>query len=779
MALKSNATEYGIKTNLARLLATENITLEHRPGVPTAWFDIKNRQLVLPVWEGISENLYDMLVVHETGHALDTPLDKWMKAVKDLAEKHYKDAKTRKLAEDSIRGFINVVEDARIDKRQKRRYPGAKRDYIVGLKELYDRDFFGINGKDVNTLTFIDRANLYFKGGMTMLPLKFTKEEQGYIDRMDKAETFDEVIDIVNDIYTYARTNGQMQQQNKTLKLVITDDDGSEGDDMDGLELDDFDEIEDRRTKSGDEDGEGKDDKEGKEGKDGEGKSKSGEGKDGNGDGKGKGKGAADQQSKTGKEGQGNAVSRTIDKVVNVLKGKTATKAGTGAGPGDVPEHFIPESKTEAAAQRSIEKLVMQVDANYIYLKTPTFITKNIVDDFSVVIPAIERSCRSFDRRKLETQYMEWRKAEQDTITFMVKEFEMRKAADQHARIKISKTGVLDTNKLHSYKYNDDIFRRMATLPDGKNHGFVIILDWSGSMQSDLLNTMKQLMSLAMFCKRVNIPFDVYLFRTRCNEDTRESANQSMPDNMALTFGHFKLRNVLSSRMPLSMLNRAQFMLWAMANHVQASCDPMGGTPLNASIMALHDVVNAFQKKHRVQIVSTIIMTDGVSDTGVGWHGQTVPPVKKGGNKYFLRDQTSGKTYSLPGDPQRMYAENTHFFLEILKERTKSNLIGFYLLQGNLQGAAGVVGAEKLKPKAVQDAWVKNGFVGVPAVGYDEYFIIDTAKMGQVANLGAEVNKGGTSNDALTKAFAAFQDKKSVNRQLVKKFMDRVSNIVK
>ena len=61
----------GVKTNLAKLLATENLVVEHA-NVETASFDVVNRVLTLPVWEA-SENVYDMLVGHEVGHALYTP----------------------------------------------------------------------------------------------------------------------------------------------------------------------------------------------------------------------------------------------------------------------------------------------------------------------------------------------------------------------------------------------------------------------------------------------------------------------------------------------------------------------------------------------------------------------------------------------------------------------------------------------------------------------------------------------------------------------------------
>ena len=68
----------------------------------------------------------------------------------------------------------------------------------------------------------------------------------------------------------------------------------------------------------------------------------------------------------------------------------------------------------------------------------------------------------------------------------MVKEFEMKKSADAYARATTSKTGMLDMGQLHTYKYNDDIFAKVTTLPGAKNHGLVMFLDWSGSMAGNL-----------------------------------------------------------------------------------------------------------------------------------------------------------------------------------------------------------------------------------------------------------------------------------------------------
>ena len=93
------------------------------------------------------------------------------------------------------------------------------------------------------------------------------------------------------------------------------------------------------------------------------------------------------------------------------------------------------------------------------------------------------------------------------TISYMVKEFEMKKAADQYARASTSKTGKLDLSKVHTYKYNDDLFAKVTTLPGATNHGMVIFLDWSGSMWHNLEGTVKQLYNLLWFCQRVKIPF--------------------------------------------------------------------------------------------------------------------------------------------------------------------------------------------------------------------------------------------------------------------------------
>ncbi len=58
-----------IKGQLAKLLATEDLVVEHRQ-VETAMFNVHTRVLTLPMWKKASNIVVDMLIGHEVGHAL-------------------------------------------------------------------------------------------------------------------------------------------------------------------------------------------------------------------------------------------------------------------------------------------------------------------------------------------------------------------------------------------------------------------------------------------------------------------------------------------------------------------------------------------------------------------------------------------------------------------------------------------------------------------------------------------------------------------------------------
>lgn len=727
---------FEIKSQLAKLLATENITVQHKTNVSTAMFDVKDRILTLPVWQNISEDLYDMLVVHEVGHALDTPCEGWKEAVENIANKHHDNAASDS-AKSAVRDFLNVIEDARIDKRQKRRYPGSKRNYLAGYKELNDRNFFGINGKELSSLSFIDRINLYFK--TIGIHIQFSSEEKSFIHRISNAETFDEVIQLTDEIYAYAKQKHEEQKSQTAQNDLNEETEEGEEDESRSESIPDQSDTDDTEL--------------------------------------------SDSKSFDSDDALDSEDDEDFEEDESDIQGQE-----TSAGESDGDD--VPQSITEQAARKSLETIVRSDDIDYVYCHIPKFNLTNVIDDYTKVLadldeykfytnPYYNPHYNAFGKDLTIEKFREWKRKENDTISFMVKEFEMKKAADYHSRITVSKTGVIDTNKLHAYKYNEDIFRRLSVLPQGKNHGFVMVLDWSGSMVDNLEATVKQLISLTMFCKRVQIPFEVYLFRN-ANYQERETIQKNgglyEKKNGAVQFGEFKLRNILSSRMNAATLNKAyEYLHFLSFNRV--GCDIMDSTPLNQAIIALEEIVNNFQRKNKLQIVNTIILTDGSSDPTEGVYFDQAAKEQyvkdesfKRRKVYILRDEKTKRTYVT----DLRWNETTTTLLKILKTRTGCNLIGFYLNNGPLRNLTHIADYTWLQLPEVVKVWKDDKFLALTNQGYDEYYVLNTTRRGN--NVSGDLNINADMTKAkIAKEFIRFSEKKTINRVLLSKFISRVS----
>ena len=147
------------KTQLAKLLATENITVRQTSEAKTASFDVRNRVLTLPNWNFDDTVVLDLLIGHEVGHALWTLDTDWESA----------------LAKGLHKGITNVVEDARIEKRIKQRYPGLIRCMVSGYRILESKGFFYDDIDSIEHMGLIDRINLHFKlGAMANIPFSET-----------------------------------------------------------------------------------------------------------------------------------------------------------------------------------------------------------------------------------------------------------------------------------------------------------------------------------------------------------------------------------------------------------------------------------------------------------------------------------------------------------------------------------------------------------------------------------------------------------------------------
>ncbi len=179
-----------VKGSLAKCLATENLIIEHKK-VPTAMFDVDRRVLTLPTWDKASATVYDLLVGHEVGHALFTDNIDWTKDYPEVPK-----------------DFVNVLEDVRVERLMKKKYPGLSRTFYNGYNELNSDDFFSTKEENLDELTFIDRINLYYKIG-AFHNIAFSDEENEFLTRAIKTETFDEVLQLAREITEFVQYKRQ------------------------------------------------------------------------------------------------------------------------------------------------------------------------------------------------------------------------------------------------------------------------------------------------------------------------------------------------------------------------------------------------------------------------------------------------------------------------------------------------------------------------------------------------------------------------------------------
>jgi len=446
----------------ARLLATENLSVV-RANAKTASFDIVSRVLTIPLWKNMTPEIEDMLIAHEVGHALYTGME-YMAPIKEFPK---------------LKSYMNVLEDVRIEKLIKRTYPGLRKRMSDGYKQLIDRDFFGINQiQNMDELLLVDKINLYFKVGLTS-GVKFIPEEKVFVDRAERTETIDEVVQLAKDIYEYSLK--KHKEEKESLSIDDLEIGGDDDDEYVFMDADTDYELIERNSSEEDE-------------------------------------------SDTSLKKQGNRSEYSETESEDDL-----------------------ESKTESAMQRKLEDLADQ-ETRYTYWKFDNFYVRDVVVGYKTILEETLTDTQyhenyvseylkygNFDikyyhkraQEKLDN-YNKFVTETTRTVNYLIKEFEMKKSAQLYKRARIAKTGALNLNKLYAYKLHEDLFKQVTILPQGKNHGMIMLLDWSASMQKVLHDTLEQVISLASFCKRIGIPYRVLAFSSSHFEDRYRRSNPAV-----------------------------------------------------------------------------------------------------------------------------------------------------------------------------------------------------------------------------------------------------------
>lgn len=698
-----------VKGTLARLLATENLIIEHRK-ITTAYFDVERRLLALPIWKDATGDVYDLLVGHEVGHALYTPMEDFGTAPKD---------------------YVNVLEDARVERKMKVTYPGLRKSFYAGYRELNTRDFFGISDRDVSKMNLIDRINLHFKLGIIdTCTIPFTEEELVWVDRVANTSTFADVVQLAEELYGYAKQKAEEEIPNQ---LPPTQSGGGSTPEMGDTEY---------------------------------------------------------EPSHGELESDGTSTSSTFDNDSNQnnsADGQQQVDSNSGG-----PIDDVEVSETNRAWDQKQSDLVDDDAKEWIYLDLPKIKLDRVILPWQVIHKDLTEYFLPSELRFDFTfgKYEDYKKSAQKSVNYLVKQFEMKKSADAYARASVSKTGVINTNSLHKYKLTDDIFKKVTSIPDGKNHGLIFQLDWSGSMQNVMMDTIRQLYNLIWFCRKVQIPFQVYAFQD--GDTWAEDPKVETKPNTLHVSSEFRLLQLFSSKMNNKQLDQQMRNVWAQCwgmcgssyGHGYVGTYGLGSTPLAEAVICTRQIVSEFRKVERVQKVNVICLTDGEanpmkyvvgerSSARYGDHWITDHLCHNNFKIFILRDPVTGYQRKLSTSPYATTQEIVSFFREV----TDYNWIGFRIANKTdtnrmVRSSLGDRDSDK-----VMSTWAKERYVALEnGCGFDvQYFLPDKYIGSGTEDLEVKCKGEVATKSELQRAFKKHMGSKMTNKTMLNKFVEVIA----
>lgn len=727
------------KSILAKLLASENITISHQ-NVKTSYFNLKDRVLVCPIWKEMDGNLYDLLLGHEIAHALYTPAVGWRDAI-------YKTPDGQVMPPE-FKDILNVLEDARIEKKVKRKYPGLSKSFFLAYKNLNELNFFGIKEvEDINELNLIDKINLHCKLG-TNVSLQFNSAELEIIQEVESLETWDQVVELAWKLFQMQESSGIKVGEASVETVYIFDPDAEETGEV---------VIE-------------------------HGPSKSQSSDDGS---------SSNSDSKNNEEKP--AAPEPEKASLGIILQKQEVAADGGSSSSSSFASSVVGSMTDRSFREKEKQLIS--DSGEIYILTlPEENLNNIILNNDDVISDLER----FIRKQVITRYdilsrdavKNFNSRNKKVIYNILKEFNLKKAAAEYVRTQISKTGELDMTKLYRYKFVNNIFRKMETHQKGKSHGIVMFVDFSGSMQNIFRNTIEQMLILVSFCRLAQIPFDVYGFSNGYYRSESlhkiKGSHQFESDSSTELFIHnpdFHLKHLISSNLKAKEYKKAFAALAVTCNEynnpdssTQFDWTDAGialyGTPFVETLLASRTIIRKFKEQTKVDIVNVIYLTDGEGNIGTMHYPRHINPDKD--TIYFVDKKTQTKVKK----SFNQYSEQ-EALTELVRSATDCKHIGFYLCRVQyMKDILYFISTNNSMPEkertALQKCIKNNNYFAYPNIGYDKYFYIKSSTS-NVQDRDLEIDSV-MDIEAITNKFNHYQKSKKNNRVLLSKIAEEIAS---
>lgn len=677
------------KSILAKLLAAENIDVIYR-SVKTAYFDLDKRQLICPIWDDVSPELYDLLMGHEVGHARYTPKEGWHSEVTGEQGSGFK-------------SYLNVIEDVRIEKLIKESYPGLKKSFAIGYSDLWRNDFFGVTRiRDINELSLIDRINLHTKIG-AFLCVKFSAEEKEILRAVENCQSWEDVVSAAHTVFDYTKNQESnkirnLSDLNSTLSDAARDALNQFLTEEDETDTEDFDvDISDEVPEDEHED-------------------------------------EAEEEEEIQIESETFDLSSSDEEQCSVTDTIFRNKEESLlADADDVNKNLL-------LPEVDLDKAIVTAKDQHLFIMNAIKEKQRDIYTLCLETSYLKAS---------EENYSKFMKENKGFIRSLVKEFELKKNAKRYSRTKFSRSGELDMKNISRYKISSDIFKKMEITKEGKSHGVVFFLDMSGSMGGDkLYYAIQQLVVLCEFCRLVNIPFVAYGFTserrissingTYCGSkyvfSDAESENDFIDrsDNSVLYELQNSNHNLKTYKQSMyRLINLQKQQKPDFRSNVMGAYEPrlytLSNTPLNFAVISSISIIEKFKAVHDCEIVNSIFLTDGdATDDIVDRHFKTINdtgyPTYRTYKNIYVKHK-SGNFVKLPHN-------TTDGLLRLCKKVTNCNLISFFFSAGRYGDAS------LLNDAASFNNWTpetfeqnkreinKRGYGSFPCSGYDEMFFV-------------------------------------------------------
>lgn len=801
------------KSMLAKLLAGENITVVHQKGIKTASFDLKSRTLYLPVYENMDGPMYDLIVGHEDGHALYTPEEGWHSAIVDPSMLTDKQKQKKVKFNKGFKDVLNVVEDARIEKLIKRKYPGIARSFTLGYAEFHKRDFFGISKlKSLSQLNIVDRINLNAKIG-TLVIVPFNDEERELVREVEKLETWEQVVDLSVRIYARA-----IQERDEYINSMedLTEQLLKEFDNSAMSEED----MEDMLSDSGEDEGEEEEQKDGSfkpfdpdaepektEESKGEGEGTDAEATEEEAD-DSESTGTSDkegEEEESDESGKGDAESDDSEDDEDA-SGETSDsgdsdKGGDGEDDLEQDEDADITSVTDRNFREREKELILENTEVFTYslpqpdLSKIVVPVKVVVENFHEILNA---AIKSSGDKVVSTCVKAFNEHNMRYVNLLVKEFEMRKNAAQYARTTQTKTGELDMSKLHLYKFSNNLFRKVNVVPKGKNHGLIMYVDMSGSMNRMFGPTMEQTLILVSFCRKVGIPFEVYGFSDNSAYLSHMVSKKKLPQTFLNASGKFRslpsdrytinrengfhLVHMISSTLSGNSYKRAFEMMAVVAMNYNHQKFPntrfsfstagfgLNYTPFIQTLLASRPMIEQFKTQRMVDIVNVIYLTDGAPSDGIRFDEAKYGTKQK----VYLVDPITKERIDMGGYETSQMAKLASFVRRV----TGCKHIGFYIadtktVKRNM--ASATYRFDQKEKNAVEHTYREHDYFSVPVHGYDMYYYVKSQYV-NVEDDDYEFTEKMTTRK-MASTFIKAQESKQKNRVLISRFIEDIATV--